>query len=135
MEFGFDAPAIFMHDMLHAVMNLGLIPVIAHPERYEAVQHDPCLTDDWFGKGYILQLNKGSILGKLGRPAEKAALWLLNHGLVHAVASDAHGQFQRRTDMAAIKDFLEQEYSPECADLLLNVNPRRLLEDKPAVKA
>ncbi len=135
VEFYFNENPAFMEQTFTAITERGLIPVIAHPERYEAVQHAPGLTDDWFGKGYILQLNKGSILGKLGRPAEKASLWMLDHGLVHAVASDAHGQFQRRTDMAVIKDFLSQEFSPECADLLLNVNPRRLLEDKPAVKA
>ena len=45
------------------VEDAGFLPVLAHPERYGAVQRDPGCLAEWFGNGWVLQLDKGSVLG------------------------------------------------------------------------
>lgn len=59
-EFFFDAPTEYMDNMLDEIRSIGFIPIIAHPERYGAVQEDTTVLAGWFGKGYIIQMNKGS---------------------------------------------------------------------------
>lgn len=108
-----------------------MIPVIAHPERYDAIQALPDLAQRWVSQGYVLQLNKGSILGQLGRGAELTADRLLQLGCVHLAASDAHGIAARTPALDGLYRYLEQAYSPACARLLLVQNPRRILSDLP----
>lgn len=80
-----------MDNMLDEIRSIGFIPIIAHPERYGAVQEDTTVLAGWFGKGYIIQMNKGSMLGAFGRHVRAAALRIAEAGLVHVIASDAHG--------------------------------------------
>ncbi|MFQ9052482.1 MAG: CpsB/CapC family capsule biosynthesis tyrosine phosphatase [Oscillospiraceae bacterium] len=60
----------------------------------------------------VIQLNKGSILGRLGRRAQDTALWLLERGLAHAAASDAHRPTVRTTHMDLLRRTLAEDFSP-----------------------
>ena len=133
-EFYFDESAEFMEQCFRAIRRRGLVPVAAHPERYDAVQRDPYIIRRWFEGGVVIQLNKGSILGRLGRRAQDTALWLLDRGLAHAAASDAHSPDVRTPRMDLLKDLLRREYAPACSWLLLEENPRRILESRPLVE-
>lgn len=133
VEFYFDESAEFMEQCFHQIRTRGLTPVAAHPERYDAVQRDPYMVRRWFEGGVVIQLNKGSILGRLGRRAQDTALWLLERGLAHAAASDAHSPTVRTTHMELLRRTLAEDFSPACPRLLLEENPRRILEDRPLV--
>lgn len=67
VEFYFDESAEFMEQCFRDIRHRGLVPVAAHPERYNAVQRDPARLEGWFRRGIVIQLNKGSVLGRLGR--------------------------------------------------------------------
>lgn len=133
-EFYFDESAEFMEQCFRAIRRRSLVPVAAHPERYDAVQRDPYIIRRWFEGGVVIQLNKGSILGRLGRRAQDTALWLLDRGLAHTAASDAHSPDVRTPRMDLLKDLLRREYAPACSWLLLEENPRRILENRPLVE-
>ena len=135
VEFLFDESLGYIEEMLAQVSEAGLVPVIAHPERYDAVQRSPLAVVEWFGRGYIIQLNKGSILGRLGSRAERASAWILSRGLAHVVASDAHSPEMRTPHMSEILRFLEDNCSPEYADVLLRRNPRRIIENRQVLQA
>lgn len=130
MEFYFDESFDFMDDMLSRVAINGYRPVVAHPERYGAVQYDPRRLDRWVRKGYVLQLNKGSILGALGSRAREAAGELLSLGFAHLIASDAHSSYTRTPHMGELFRWAEERCDPECAQILLEENPRRLLQGR-----
>lgn len=132
LEFFFDDEPEGMQEAIDLVWDQGLTPVIAHPERYEAVQREPGLALSWFRSGCILQLNKGSILGGLGRHARQTAWWLLRRGLAHVVASDAHSDTQRTPRLDGVYEEL-CGLDPAYAELLLMENPRRILMDEQIV--
>lgn len=132
-EFPFDAPGEYINSMLKKTTAMNYRPVIAHPERYSAVRRDPALLPDWFDRGYILQLNKGSILGAFGSRVRTTALEMLDSGLCHVIASDAHGSISRTPSIANLIDFLNDRYKPEYIALLLDENPRRILENRDTV--
>lgn len=130
VEFYFGESASTISSALLQVRQAGLIPIVAHPERYEAVQHDPGLAVGWFRDGYIIQLNKGSLLGRLGRGAKHCGLWLLDHGFAHVIASDAHSPEYRTPYMTNLVNFLLDYYPAAYVNLLLEKNPQRIIENR-----
>lgn len=131
VEFFFDERIPFMNWCIDEIFARNLVPVIAHPERYMSVQKSPSVLGEWFSDGVVIQLNKGSIMGQMGSRAENTAWWALDHGLAHAVASDAHSENERNPGLANVRELLTRELSREYADLLLDGNPRRILKNNP----
>lgn len=132
-EFLFDETLEYMELMLEQLTRWGYRPVVAHPERYDAVQRRTQAVGRWFSRGYILQLNKGSVLGAFGTRAETAANELLRHGYAHVIASDAHHADFRTPHMSAIAAWCAEYLGQEYADILLRRNPERILRGKPIV--
>ena len=132
-EFRFDEDPEFMDEMLHDLSRAGYTPVVAHPERYDAIQHDPRILEHWFRRGYVLQLNTGSILGSFGRRAEHTAHSILRAGLAHVIASDAHSATHRTTHMEALTRWLDRHIDPEYTKILTEENPGRIVRGEPLV--
>lgn len=128
-EFYFDESEAYISSTLRALSESGYTPVVAHPERYKAVQQNPGLLETWFRQGYVIQLNKGSILGAFGHRAERAAHIALAHGFAHIIASDAHSATQRTTSMHPLLQRLQELCPPEYIRILLEENPMRLIRD------
>ena len=128
MEFAFDEDPTFCSRKLKEVRQMGLKPVIAHPERYFFVQDDPQIAYDWCVGGAALQVNKGSLLGNFGSGPERTARLILGHGLAACVASDAHRPYARSTYMSEVSRLIEQDYGEDFRDLLLEINPARILK-------
>ena len=126
-EFYFDEHISYMDEMLEEIQNAGYTPVVAHPERYHTIQHDPRGLERWFSKGYLIQLNKGSLLGAFGYEEQRTGEWILGNGLAHMIASDAHGANRRTTDMGALRKWLMEKYPPAYGKVLLEINPARLI--------
>lgn len=129
-EFPFNESALYMNEMLRTLSSYGYRIVVAHPERYEAVQRSPGMAEDWFRQGYALQMNKGSILGSFGPRAQTAAGRLLDQGLYHLVASDAHSPEHRTPNMRRLRRHLADRCPGEYIRILLEENPMRLLRNQ-----
>ena len=127
MEFAFDEDPSFCRELLEKLRKMGVRPVVAHPERYFFVQDDPQIAYEWCTTGCALQVNKGSLLGRFGQGPERTARLLVDHGLAACVASDAHSDYQRSTYMAELSRLLERDYGEEFRDLLMELNPGRIL--------
>ena len=132
-EFFFDAPYEYMDEILEGIARAGYRVVVAHPERYEAIIRDPRGAERWFRRGYLIQLNKGSVLGAFGGRVQAASRWLLDGGLVHMIASDAHSPRKRTTDLSLLRTWLLERYPERYVRLLLEENPGRLLRGQSMV--
>jgi len=91
MEVPFVGPGDPIFRLAEHAEALGLTPLIAHPERAEAVLAEPRLALELASRGWPLQLNGTSLLGRHGSASEALAWDLLEEGLVAIVASDGHG--------------------------------------------
>ncbi len=129
VEFPFHGNGRSICHTLEAIARRGLIPVIAHPERYDAVQQQPGLVERWFSQGFVIQLNKGSLLGRLGKEARQTSHQLLSHGLAHVIASDAHDMKHRPPGFLSLQQ--ELDIDPRYLKLLLQDNPYRIIKDQP----
>jgi protein-tyrosine phosphatase len=70
----------------------GLVPLLGHPERADAVVEGPELADGLHARGWLLQVNASSLLGRHGSAPQEAGWRLVEKKLCHAVASDGHRQ-------------------------------------------
>lgn len=68
----------------------GLLPVIAHPERADAILGDPAAAVALAERGWLLQVNATSLLGRHGPSVQEAAWTLVEDGVASLVASDGH---------------------------------------------
>lgn len=68
----------------------GLIPVLAHPERYLYMMHQKELYHEWFERGIYFQMNLLSPTGYYGKPVKILAEYLIQQHLVHFVGTDCH---------------------------------------------
>ncbi len=128
-EFVFDESPFVMHKRTDELISLGLIPLIAHPERYSFL---PKSSDDIYrliNKGCKFQINKDSPLGKYGEAAKKSSLWLLKNDFVSLIASDAHSVGYRNADMSEIYNWLVSEFSLSRIEKLMHDNAKRILLD------
>lgn len=130
VEFPFDSDPYWIGDRLEEILEVGKIPLIAHPERYFCVQDYPVLVYEWLQMGCRTQMNKGSLLGKFGRHAAHTADIILNNQLVTCVASDAHSPYARTTYMGDIRDYLSDRMGEETSYRLLEVNPRKIINNR-----
>lgn len=131
IEFSFHSDGSLETRILHSLCKSGLRPIVAHPERYRYIQYDPELINRWYRMGCLMQVNRGSLLGRFGSHAQEMAVELTERNFTAIVASDAHSSQIRTPWMEDIKNYLSAEFSPSCARNLLLVNPKRVLKDDP----
>jgi len=130
VEFYFDESPAKMNACLREISASGITPVVAHPERYSALQKQKKLLEQWSEQGYYLQVNKGSIYGQFGKKAKKTAEWMLENRVADLWATDAHNVNGRTTrSAAAIKD-LKARYGEDYTKLITDINPYLLLQNK-----
>src|SRR5205085_11114791 len=75
--------------------------VLAHPERSAEVQGNPERLRPLVDAGVLVQVTAASLDGRLGRGPEAAGRELIERGLAHMIASDAHTADVRQAGMAA----------------------------------
>ena len=103
----------------------GRIPVMAHPERYEALQRDFDLAERLSRQAAFL-VDLAALSGKGRRAEVKAARRLLEAGLAHAVASDMHGLDDARAIAEGVT-WVKKRLGEPALTQLLDENPRRIL--------
>jgi protein-tyrosine phosphatase len=74
--------------------------LLAHPERCPAFHRDPERLAALVRSGVLTSLTSGSLVGQFGQHVRRLALHLLDTGLVHNVASDAHDCVKRPPSIA-----------------------------------
>ena len=131
MEFFFEVPEDEILRGIDAVLEKGLVPVIAHPERYDCVKLYPPFAEEMSRRGALLQMNKGSPLGDYGKHSLQAAMELLDRRLYSFVGSDTHRPTGRDPRMGRCYDMLCREFGPRYCDLIFRRNPDLLLQDRP----
>ena len=129
-EFPPNTPAEAFSPMLKNILDLGYIPLVAHPERYAAVCEMPQIVLAWLDMGCHLQLTGGSILGDYGKTVQRTAVCLLKNDLVACVASDAHGLHRRSNYLLDVYSHLSVHYSKQYANCLMYDNPMRICRDE-----
>jgi protein-tyrosine phosphatase len=90
MEVPFTGPADLFVRVAEHIEDEGFQVVVAHPERTESVLSDPGLAGELATRGWLLQVNATSLIGRHGDEIEELGWRLLEEGTAAVVASDGH---------------------------------------------
>ncbi|MEO5768734.1 MAG: CpsB/CapC family capsule biosynthesis tyrosine phosphatase [Polyangia bacterium] len=115
-----------IEDTLFALRIQGKLPVMAHPERYLAVQNH-LQRAEALGRSAALVVDLGALDGAHGRAEMRTARQLLQEGLVHAAATDIHRADDARSIGAGIA-WIRKHLGERALQTLLAENPRQILE-------
>lgn len=103
----------FAEDLLFSVRSFGYVPVIVHPERNSGFRKDPNLLLPFLEMGVLTQLTAPSIVGKFGKSIQKVAFQMMDHNMLHMVASDAHGINKRNFYLKEAYEVIAEKYGEE----------------------
>jgi len=124
IEFPRLVTAHTVEQALMGVMATGLVPLIAHPERYKCF--NVTLVRRWKELGALLQVDGPTLLSPRSRGDRARQLIAL--GLADIAAGDNHGDDR---SLRPVQDSLVDMAGGEQAELLLTANPRAIVEDRP----
>lgn len=114
---------------ISALRMKGVLPIVAHPERYQGFPSDLSLAEEWRRSGAFLQVNGASLLGKYGQRAKELAIALLERGWVDYLGSDYHAR--GRPNIQAYREEIGRLGGAEQVQLLTESNPARVLAGEP----
>ena len=115
--------AVTVEQALRRVVELGLVPVLAHPERYVCCR--VVTAAQWKSIGALLQVDGPTLVSTRGR-GERARR-LVVAGLADLLAADNHGD---ERSLRPVRTELLRKSGLTQATLLLQENPARILEDR-----
>ncbi|MDX2156954.1 MAG: CpsB/CapC family capsule biosynthesis tyrosine phosphatase [Hyphomicrobiaceae bacterium] len=120
------APARF-EDTLFSLLLGGYVPIVTHPERLSWIRDHYPVFQRLVGRGVWLQLTSGSLAGKFGKSALYWSERMLEEGLVHILASDAHDVAKRPPDLAVGRELAARRVGDEEAGQLVLSRPLGIL--------
>ncbi len=87
--------------IVFSLQHSGYRVVLAHPERCPAFHRDRAMLESMIWAGVVTSITAGSLVGHFGGEVRRFALRLVEDGMAHNVASDAHDDVGRPPGMAA----------------------------------
>lgn len=106
----------------------GLKIILTHPERNPLLRQRIGLIREWVEQGRFMQVTAQSLTGQFGPKAAAFARQLMNEGLVHFVASDAHDVRGRPPRLDLAYEWISENYSPRMAALVCDEFPACAVE-------
>ena len=103
LEFNIDE----VINTIYELQIRGIVPIIAHPERYKQFIKKPSIINSLIKEGMLFQMNTGSIVGDFGKDVKKTAAKYLEHNVYSFIGSDAHRDRGRDTDISEALNILE----------------------------
>ena len=117
-----------IHEYIKIIQSYGFTPLLAHAERYEALDSVASVAE-LAELGALIQMNAGSLTGAEGRRQASKCKKLLKERLIHVIASDAHDPEERPPQLAECARILERKFGEDYAEELLCTNPLQILKD------
>ena len=104
----------------------GVIPIIAHPERYADIQNDIIELASLVQRGCLVQVDAGSIIGMFGPNAQKLSHQILKTGLCHIIGSDSHNDSTRNICLKDAISICTNHLGVDVNDMVKD-NPQKIL--------
>ena len=98
-------------ELTRLINNRGIIPIIAHVERYFSHRHKKPIIEELQSLGVIIQTNAGALINS---SQKRSILKLLDAGKNHLLGSDCHNMIERRPNLDSAIKIIENELGASC---------------------
>lgn len=111
------------------ILLAGYVPIIPHPERTVYFQERPVLLYQLVKQGVLTQVNAGSLTGLFGKKVQRYTREIVESGLLHLIATDAHDDRRRSPKLSEAYDEIARIAGKEFA-LDLQQNAEAVIQGK-----
>lgn len=125
------------HEMINIIAALKMkkvTPIIVHPERNTIFIQKIQLMKNLIPYGALFQVTSASITKDFGRIVHMAVLKMIEKGVVHVVATDAHNSTRRPPVLSEAYIKVARLFGEEEAKRLFIVNPSNIVRGLPVVE-
>jgi protein-tyrosine phosphatase len=112
-----------LEPVLDGLDKINMVGILSHPERNQGILKQPSIVEPLVDSGCLMQITAGSLMGTFGRPCQEMSEWMLKRGLVHFIATDAHGPRSRRPLIRRAYEYTAELVDVETANALCCDNP------------
>lgn len=121
-----------IEDCFFGLFSAGYVPILTHPERLSWIGSRYVSIERLVKSGVWMQITAGSLLGSFGRSARYWSEKMLDQGMIHIIATDAHNLHDRRPVLAEGRDAASRLVGKEEAQNLVVARPYGIIANKPA---
>ncbi len=89
-----------LEPVLDDLAAIQMVGILSHPERNQGILKQRDVLEPLVARGCLMQITAGSLMGTFGPHSQHLSEWMLERGLVHFIATDAHSPKSRRPLMA-----------------------------------
>jgi protein-tyrosine phosphatase len=118
-----------MEDLFFSLIVAGYVPILTHPERMAWIEAKYETIRRLVQRGVWMQITCGALYGTFGRQPKYWAERMLDEGLVHILATDAHEADRRIPDLGKGRLAAEQRLGPVEAVHLVATRPAGILNN------
>ena len=118
-----------LEDLIFGLQAAGYVPILTHPERLSWIEGHYDLVKRLVYNSVLMQITAGSLMGRFGRRPRYWAERMLDDGLCHVLATDAHNTKQRAPRMAEARELVAQRLGQDEATNLVLTRPQGILND------
>jgi protein-tyrosine phosphatase len=115
---------------LFELMSNQITPIIAHPERNQMLMAEPERFFPLIEMGVLGQMDTGSITGQFGKRVQQTVQVMLEHGLIHFIASDCHNTRNRLPGMSEAVALTAEIVGEQYARSIADENPLAVVEGR-----
>lgn len=117
LEFTPSFTPVFLKQQIFSITSQGIIPILAHIERYKFLMDDYKEIIKLIDQGVLMSINTSTVLNKNDRHLVKK---LFGGNYVHLIASDAHDAERRPPNLAKAYHHIEKHYSKDLSQYFQN---------------
>lgn len=118
-----------LEEQVFALLAHGYVPVITHPERLSWIESHYAIFPRMAKAGAWLQLTAGAITGHFGKRPRYWSQKLMDEGLVHLIASDAHSTGRRAPVISEAREYAARQLGEAESWALVRDRPRAILDN------
>ena len=120
-----------LEEMVFNLLVAGIVPVLTHPERLSWIDTHYSIFERLVDGGALMQVTAGSLTGRFGPRCKYWAERMLDEGLVHILATDAHHIDKRPPLLGEARDAAARRVGEEESIHLVVTRPQAILDDRP----
>ena len=116
-------------ECIFALQSAGYVAILTHPERLSWIEPQYALIRRMVHKGLWIQLTAGSLTGRFGGGPRYWAERMLDEGLCHVIATDAHNTSTRPPHLASAQAMAEQRLGAAEAGNIFLIRPIGVIDN------
>ena len=118
-----------LEETVLSTIAAGYVPIVTHPERLSWIESHYAIMQRLVAGGAWMQLTAGALTGRFGKRPQYWGERMLDEGLVHVIATDAHNLRNRKPRLTEATEAVAVRLGERGAMDMVLTRPRLVLEN------